>query len=47
MAIDLEPGIRLANKYSSSITAVVNAHEEELETIRSDCDPGSSIVSRL
>ena len=35
MAIGLEPGI----KYSSSITAVANAHEHELETIRLDCDP--------
>ena len=39
VAIGLEPGIMFANKYSSSITAGVNAHEEELETIRSDCDP--------
>ena len=39
VAIGLEPGIRFANKYSSSITAVANAHEEELKTIRSDCDP--------
>ena len=39
VAIGLEPGIRFATKSSSSITAVANAHEEELETIRSDCDP--------
>ena len=26
VAIGLEPGIRFANKYSSSITAVANAH---------------------
>ena len=30
VAIGLEPGILFANKYSSSITAVANAHEEEL-----------------
>ena len=39
VAIGLEPGIRFSNKYSSSITAVANAHGEELEKIRSDYDP--------
>ena len=37
VAIGLEPGIRFANKYSSSITAVANAHEEELETMKFNC----------
>ena len=39
VTIGLEPGITFANKNSSSITEVTNAPEEELETIRSDCDP--------
>ena len=29
VAIGLEPWIRFANKYSLSITAVANAHEED------------------